>query len=284
MKNKILLLSFILMSFSASAQYFEVGMEWVYVNTPFFTPGYPPTIETMKIVGDTVIDNEPVFIIEGNSTESIFDIHFISESGQQVFYYKDGEKRLLYDFSLENGDSWSVKSPWCCGDVGYGDTLNVIVDSVGSIIFNGTSLKLQYVHNDWSDWWQHVEGIGSLYGFFPVPGLAELNVQLRCVIYPNGDILKFTDAEDCYTIVGVNDIQQSGLAIYPNPVIDHLSIENKDEKAYELRVFNQQGQLLHFSKKAHTGQQLSTINWPSGSYLVQLAMDEGVFTQVIIKE
>ena len=291
MKNKILLFSFLLFSFSASAQYFEVGMEWVYGQYTI-QPGWPPSIGTVTIIGDTTINNEPAFIIEGdggNNTygsqgHTTYDIRYIGESGQQVFYYLNDEKRLLFDFSLDIGDTLNVITPFCCSG-SLDDTLMAWVDSISVINFNGTELKHQHFNGGW-EWSNHlVEAVGSLYSFFPNPPLADnAYSKLRCVIYPNGDILKFTDDEDCYTIVGINDIQQSGLAIYPNPVIDELTIENKDEKSYEFRVFNQQGQIMYFSKKAHDGQKINTTTWASGAYLVQLIVGEGTFTQVVVKE
>ena len=282
MKNKILLFSFILMSFSASAQYFEVGMKWVYgqhTNIPM----WPSSIGTVTIVGDTTINNEPVFIIEGDN-HFTDDIRYISESGQQIFYYKNGEKRLLLDFALDLGDTLKVNTWWCCQGA-LGDTLVASVDSISVIDFNGTELKHQHFTGGWEWSVDLVEGVGSLYSFFPNHPLWD-NVysKLRCVIYPNGDILKFTDNEDCFTIVGMNDIQESGLSIYPNPVHDDLMIENKEGKSYELRVFNQQGQLLHFSKKSTIGQKVNTTDWSSGAYLIQLIMDEAIFTEVIVKE
>ena len=284
MKNKILLFSFLFFSLSASAQYFEVGMTWVYGQYTTM-PGWPPHISTMTITGDTMINGEAAFIIDppepsysGNPR-----IRYIGESGQQVFYYMNDEKRLLYDFSLNVGDTLVVKAQWCC----QGDLLDTIVgyvDSVGSITVSGVPLKYQdFGSADWPR--EHVEGVGSLYYFFPNPPLFDnAYSKLRCVIYPNGDILKFTDDEDCYTIMGVNDIQQSGLAMYPNPVMDELTIENKEGKAYTLRFFNQQGQLLFHTAKSYTGQKINTTNWPPGAYWVELVVDKETFTQVIVKE
>ncbi|HHB79364.1 MAG TPA: T9SS type A sorting domain-containing protein [Saprospiraceae bacterium] len=283
MKNKILLFSFLLFSLSASAQYFEVGMEWVYGQYTTM-PGWPPSIGTITIIGDTTINNEPVFIIEGGGEHETYDIRYISESGQKVYYYKDDEKRLLFDFSLGISDTLNVITPFCCSG-NLEDTLVAWVDSISVINFNGAEWKYQHFNGGW-EWSNHiVEGVGSLYSFFPNPPLADnAYSKLRCVVYPNGDILKFTDDEDCYTILGVNDLEQSGLAIYPNPVIDELTIENRDEKTYGLRVFNQQGQALYFSEKSHDGQKLNTSSWASGVYLVQVVVREGIFTQVFVKE
>ncbi len=284
MKNKILLFSFLLLSLTASAQYFEVGMMWVYGQYSTM-PGWPPSIGTMTITGDTIINGEAAFIIDPPkpSFNGNLSIRYIGESGQQVFYYMNDEKRLLYDFSLTVGDTLVVKASWCCQGNNL-DTIVGVVDSVKSITVSGVPLKYQdFGTADWPR--EHVEGVGSLYSFFPYPPLFDnAYSKLRCVIYPNGDILKFTDDEDCYIIMGVNDIQQSGLAMYPNPVMDELTIENKEGKAYELRIFNQQGQLIFTAPSSYENKKIATTAWASGTYLVQVVSNEGVFMDVLVKQ
>ncbi len=286
MKNKILILSFFLLSFSASAQYFQVGMEWVYGEYTL-TPGWPPTISTVTIIGDTLINNEPAFVLNqpevalGASAST--SIRYISENGQQVYYYLEGEKRLLYDFSLEVGDTLAVKGQWCCeGD--ELDSLICSVDSIHTISLNGMELKTQhFCGGEWMG--QHVEGVGSLYSFFPNYPLADNTYsKLRCVIYPNGDILKFTDDEDCYVILGVNDIRSHGLSVYPNPIVDNLFIENQQDKTYELRIFSPQGQLIYAALQQNGSQSIGTSHWAKGIYLMHLVVDDMVFSKLLVKE
>ncbi len=285
MKNKILLLSFLLFSLSASAQYFEVGMKWVY----FVDEGenfIPSWLYSVTIIGDTTINGESAFVLESKFPVRI---KYISESGQQVYYYKeDLKKHLFFDFSLVVGDTLAMEMPWCCeGDLF--DSTHAIVDTVEYLNINGKDYKHQILtaKNGYHPRWDHLEGVGDMIEFFPHYPLADtwVDVSLRCVIYPNGDTLKFTEDEDCLTLVGIADIQESGLSIYPNPVMDVLTIENEAGKTYELRVYNDLGQLIFAAPNTTTqGQKIMTGDWASGAYTVMLVVGETVYTKWVVKE
>ena len=68
----------------------------------------------------------------------------------------------------------------------------------------------------------------------------------------------------------------SGLRAFPNPASkgqDQIRIEfTNNQSLFPIQVYNLQGQ-LYFSQEIYSGQSISTKNWPSGIYLLQLDRD-----------
>ena len=76
-----------------------------------------------------------------------------------------------------------------------------------------------------------------------------------------------------------NDVQKSGLRIYPNPVKNSLNIQTPD-KLQKLEIYSANGQLVKTSFLKET----SVANLPKGNYVAKITTDKGVQTEKIIKE
>ncbi len=289
MKNLAILFLLMFSSYAVSAQYFEVGMKWTYVHAVGGPPAAYWEINTIEIVGDTVIDGETRFVLDGRCNCTQNQIKMISQDNQKVYYYSNGEKRLLYDFSLIAGDTLKVKSP---DTVGMPDSLFIYIESVTTENIDGQDFQIQVTDPDYftnsfgADWGDNfIEGIGSYnWCLFPQEALCEEGSFLRCVTYADGTTIKFTDEPDCY-VLGTDDIKLSGISIQPNPMEDRFYIKNPDNHSFAIQVFNQQGQLMFAQKEMRSAnQEVITKDWATGTYLLRLVNEKGVFTRMLVKE
>lgn len=287
MKKIFFLFLLVFSSSFVSAQYFEVGMKWTYAHGV----GLPPVnfvIHSIEIVGDTVVDGETWYVLDGRCNCSP-EVKLIHQEGQKVFYRWAGEKHLLYDYALGAGDSLQIQFPHSIDDSLHG--ISMIIDATEVVDFGGQNIMTQQMsyaepNTFGADFGQKfAEGLGSLdFCLFPQDGLCEEGSYLRCITYADGTVIKFTDDPDCY-IVGTDDIELSGISLQPNPVTDYLRIENPDNHSFTIQVFNQQGQLMLAQKEIRaSAHEIIAKGWVSGTYMVRLVNKEGVFTRMIVKE
>jgi hypothetical protein len=75
------------------------------------------------------------------------------------------------------------------------------------------------------------------------------------------------------TNTGVATVSQTdGLSVYPNPVNDILYLQwiNTQSGTYTVSVYNTVGQLMQTLANPHS---ISTTDWPSGVYLLNIQKD-----------
>lgn len=79
----------------------------------------------------------------------------------------------------------------------------------------------------------------------------------------------------CWIYTSTEDISDRSIdyGIYPNPGIDFLTIRSKEDVVFS--VFNAMGQLVTSGVLKGELQTVSTQNWETGIYLVQLSSDKG---------
>lgn len=196
---------------------------------------------------------------------------------KQVFFYDVNGDALAYDFSLNQGDTYTTTIYQC--------TMLVTVDSVDTVIFlNGESRKRMYVSmsglsgcfglSDMEVW---IEGIGSL------KGLTRLAFYMFIVdVYPNlicfkeNDTLKYHDpnyASCFYSSVGLNDLGKNvGIKIYPNPIEDFVTVEMESPmKINSIHVSNALGELLIETNET----ELDLSQLTKGIYFIRVMTDSG---------
>ncbi|MFZ2900160.1 MAG: hypothetical protein WA004_16140 [Saprospiraceae bacterium] len=90
-------------------QTLQVGMRWEYLSFPFFiiNPNEPPVdTATLEIVGDTLIQGKEYFQLATNTYPCNYEpTTLIREEGSRVYHHYEGEDYLLYDYSLNPGDT-----------------------------------------------------------------------------------------------------------------------------------------------------------------------------------
>lgn len=85
-------------------------------------------------------------------------------------------------------------------------------------------------------------------------------------------------------LVTIEDAQlDSEILMYPNPVLDQLTIESQDLQGFQLEVFNLLGELVYQTKISGAIEQVNTSSWNAGMYSVRLSNENMVITQKIVK-
>lgn len=86
------------------------------------------------------------------------------------------------------------------------------------------------------------------------------------------------------TMLSVDDFNASGLSMFPNPVLDHVSIANNNVKINTYAVVDSNGRTL-ISKKYNANNNLIDLSsLAKGIYFIQLETEKGTLSKKIIKE
>lgn len=96
--------------------------------------------------------------------------------------------------------------------------------------------------------------------------------------------VKYLDYPQNY--VSINEIETAHARVFPNPVVNQLTIETKDNYTIEtVKVYNTSGALMSNEIKKSKDSQwvLNTSNLPSGSYIIETHTNKGIQRNVIIK-
>ena len=138
--------------------FLEEGKVWTYYYYNDMT-GHD-FCKSLIVRGDTIIDNREYKRIVNAETESLDCT--MREEGKKVFvsYPNTSGETLLYDFSLNKGDSFPLDG----GGEGSNASSLAIVVSVDTIIVDGNAYRALDVRpkgDSLPNWW--VEGIGGMY-------------------------------------------------------------------------------------------------------------------------
>ena len=178
-KQISLLFTFLLLSQNYSfSQWSPNGATWytgIIENISSQNQGFIRTIS----IGDTVLNSIDCKLLESVHVNSSGQITLVdtlimySDSGR-VFHYRNGSLYILYDFSLNAGDSWQTIAPYPSLFTLSGNSpdtiVEVVVDSISTITISGIAKKVMYVHSDSNDWYflnPIIEDIGGAGGLFP---------------------------------------------------------------------------------------------------------------------
>jgi len=261
------------------------GFGWVVTKTYMY-----------KTTGkDTIIESKLYSIIEKyDSLSNHISYVFAREDSDGNFFARiwspfntDIEDVLLYDFSLEVGDTFSLHN-----------NIDFVVVSIDSITLSNNERrkiwnfeaanwtdKCNY-YPDYDDRW--IEGIGSINGIFS-PGCVSYTDYLRLLcFYDNNNILyQHSIDENCFvSSVGINeDSLDVQIQIYPNPASNHITIETTANQhlPYQLEIFDITGRIVH-SEVLSESKTLININMlHSGMYFAKIQQGSHVQLKKFIK-
>jgi len=302
LKRLLLFLIFTGFIFSAKGQNWAApGAVWHYSFTNFGYDGYVKIIHT----GDTVISGKTCDILQKtrfgyNYFNSVFDTVYLGEDftyiqNDTVFYFRNNQFFILYDFNATVGDSWIV-SGWNIPTPCTNNTDTVSVDSISNIIINSDTLKVLYVSPlypaDWTfGWWQNpfnrrvVEKIGCLAYMFPEPycvtDLSE-GGYFRCYSDSSGWSYQTGISPSCDFILGINEMENNfSFSISPNPSSGIFTI-SCSEKIEGIEIVNLLGEKVSSGSE---NQEIDLTKESKGIYFVRVWDGEGNYSvQKIIIE
>lgn len=281
-----------------------IGAEWYYSQ---YVSHNPPQANYVKHVSekDSLIAGKPVKVIRKTKftregTEHL-GFEYLHQNGDTVFYWKNGEFRELYNFSLQKGDSMMIYSDMpnyclCLDNSPYGW---VTVDSVFSVTINNQQLKAYTtVTNEGSAWgfgpYPIIENIGSTMYLLPqsvfcdcimdIPGIG----ALRCYS-DNVSGTRYFGNLPCDTLttfpVYADIINTSrSFKLYPNPASDYLTIELVPGMQ-SLSIFSVDGRLIRVENvnENHGPVTIQVGHLQPGTYFIKVLSDKLFKTNSFIK-
>jgi hypothetical protein len=192
---------------------------------------------------------------------------------------------LMFDFSLDVGDSITTESCW--GFFEAPQTL--IVTSIDTITMYDGSARRRWslVYGPTSDlqgneeFW--IEGIGNAYTWLyhsMSHSCVDINAGLHCFF--ESDVRKFPSTEfpigiDCCNPFSVEEMSTSAFSIFPSPATDQTSIQFEAAHIPQsIQIFNATGQLLHTENVLGRLQmQLNVLEYAKGIYTVRGRFENG---------
>lgn len=257
-----------------------VGAEWYY---EIHNADGSVTFQHLQCVGDTVVAEErPKIIVrtntiyEGKNRRQEVTHEYVYERNGVVYWWNNtlGKFTMLYDFSAEEGDEWTVE----VGDRSF--TTKVYATEMQYI--NGIPYKkLTILDPETAFDGELLSSIGHLTSFFPErlmnQGKGYRVDGMRCywvdgdLILKNGD----TDCDEIYDqhhhVVVENDDET--FTVHPNPNNGFFTVMGENLK--QIEVFDVLGQRIT-SLTANSDQMIIDLSGqPAGVYLVNIIDQEG---------
>lgn len=262
----------------------------------------------MESVKDTLVMGMPSSVLQGYVLEvngdttlagqyTFNDRMVIHQRGDSVFYLRGNQFELLYDFSLDAGDTMNIVTPLPYDPDGHHpDTMiQVIIESVGEIVVDHDTLRTQEIKinqdafnsNFWMDG-LNIEKIGNTSFLLPVHSLfcdVFCPIPLRC--YQDDDIFYKTVDITCDSTWVVSSTNPRSalpnILLYPNPLYPGSTMHLEGIKVEEWWVTDVQGRLII---KGESIQGFLSIDIPSiikpGMYFVRMRSDHDVYIRKIL--
>lgn len=259
----------------AVGQYFpEQDASWEGVT---YTLAGPQAFREV-LCGQTVINGRTYsqFWKVSGEADTLAYLAAIRTNGPRVYYVEEGgeEERLLYDFSLDTGDTIRVQY------VGLPGEITLKVASVAFMMQDTVSRKvvnfvpIMGIQEVW------VEGVGSLFGplnrgFIAVDAYSELfcqrlsgNLSYRTAA---ADACNFV--HDC-TLTGRNYVSPPaiGARVFPTVSSGEFQLDHSSSERVDARLFNSVGQCVWQRKRLPEGQhRWQFAHLPAGIYYLTLS-------------
>ena len=270
----------------------EEGKRW---NTLFslFPPPTAPyhcTTTSHKLMGDTILDEVKYkklyytisedlsgWCLNGVIRENDEGQVFFREYGYLTHVF--GDEKMLYDFSMQSGDSiWYYDPSECLKLLSVSDTI------LEGECVSRKAYYFSYEENgvDYGDREIWIEGIGSLNGllepgtYFFIGGY----YNLLCYYEDENLIWHHPRINGCYVGVdGLEDIEaDNSISVCPNPASETVHVEGV--RSAEVQVFNALGQVV---KTVWGTNEIDLRGLVEGVYLLRITDADGkVYTNKIM--
>ncbi|MFP4664806.1 MAG: T9SS type A sorting domain-containing protein [Bacteroidales bacterium] len=249
-------------------------------------PGDTITISYL-LSGDTVINSTTYQILyqiacaETANVQPAGDpVAFLRENtdSQRVFIYSEGEELLLYDFSLQEGDTVHGE------DYAFESHLDMVVTQTDSILINENYCKQIDFNvtddNNWTSGWTESTGGVSLLDY--IKGDTWYSEILNC-LYEDGLLVYYdTEYNDCCPeVTGIEDenVHHANLKIYPNPAMNTVQIEFNDSEPAHVSILDIRGKLVHKAPLESGKAEIDLSHLPAGVYVAKITGSFGVISR-----
>lgn len=292
---------------SSQNEYFSGNPKWgmneQHQEAPFAPVWGKKT--TLFVEGDTLLNNEVyVKIYEVGiqywnlNTSNYSEIPYSNPSvvaclrseGMKMYKWDEyqNEEEILYDFDVEEG-----------GQFNYSPTLTdatdptLFVDSISYITLAGIERKVIHIEGWENEGGDFIEGVGHRRGLWHPLG-PQLDFGWFFVCYSLNGESYFVDiygapwlipsTEQCEFVVGLEEISEKKINMYPNPANDYVSLLSASQiSSIEITDFT--GRIVFKVQPNSTYTNLDIKILPSGYYFVRVTTDNNrIKTLKLIKE
>ena len=118
-------------------------------------------------------------------------------------------------------------------------------------------------------------------GYNATGGILTLTIPAGTYQITKGDSANLYYMSIAYTANRINEAETSGLFLYPNPVIDNLTIDGKTG-IEKVEIYSLTGVLV--KSDGANSKTIDMTNLQNGAYLVKIFTEKGLFKQTIIKK
>jgi hypothetical protein len=276
----------ILDSIGEIGEFYSVYLASMKINDSYFTPLLPPLNSKYNLR----VKNDSVFMTglikkPNASTDSLFT------------------NLLLYDFSMQVGDSLHIYLPYIGLDSNY------VLDSIIPILYPDDSLRETYylskiLENGKRNKISWIKGLGSLGGLNKYSPKFYYSMSYFLIsVCKNGNpifihnfgILNFSgycsDEEldkiiiDYYTqYVTIKDLLKNEIiAIYPNPASEEITLTREgNPQSTQVQVYDMQGKKIFSTEWKDASIKINTQEWRNGIYTVRIG--EQIVRKVVIQK
>jgi hypothetical protein len=239
----------------------------------------------IKFQGDSLINDleyKKVLQTDDSLHSDWYVNGFIREDAatQKVYLYDSysNEDMLLYDFSLEQGDSILA------GD----GVFFAKVDSVIYEPFGNSTDTLKQIYFDSGGVW--IEGIGSLWGVLEgLNAFYMVGATLKLVCYYENDFLVYhnPDFETCFpdsTTVSVSMFgDKKEIEIFPNPARDKITIYSQSSRILAVEIYDLTGTCVYRNLNAGSNRgDLETDKFSKGMYVLKVRNERETISRKIV--
>jgi hypothetical protein len=266
----VILITQIFSSYTIGQENFAIdGARWYYnyqYELLFPAHGY----NLYEVIGDTIVLDQKAKIIQksfhpyrGNATITGYEI--ILNKDPKVYYLKNDQFKLMYDFSLKVSDTLFVEVL----NLNCDSVSPIIVDSIETLCFDTINLKslylsyTLYLKEEFGESFKQVDNIIERIGneiqfnYQPACDISDqfVNTTLRCYVDSDIGTYKgyywqyFHSGKDCDSLVdgsiGINQFLDSEkeITIFPNPTNNTLNILIHSEMTSEVFIYDLLGNL-----------------------------------------
>ncbi|MDL2262869.1 T9SS type A sorting domain-containing protein [Bacteroidales bacterium OttesenSCG-928-I21] len=202
---------------------------------------------------------------------------------KQVWQRKNQREVLIYDFSLNVGDTIDFHY--------HGEDITILIDSIGFITMNdGDERRVFHLGYDMMTGMYEciIEGIGSNLGI--------TDAYTRALVGETTDLLCFKENQDlifinsyyntCYRKSSTTNVDTqyfgNNFEIYPNPVESTIYLQSENNNIKSVSLINIGGQIL---KEFYTNiSKIDVTDLPAGVYLLKVYYDNTYVTKKIVIE
>ena len=285
MKDKLLVIGFLLlMNLGYTQTLLEENKTWNVVTCMNF--GGCST-QILKISGDTTIDQviyKKLYFTNDSIDNNWHILYGIRENTETnlvyIYDFMKGEEKLLYDFSLQEGDIF--QTPLC-------PDFEMVLGEIDTVTLENGEQRRRYSFG-YSEQW--IVGIGSLNGLVSVGYnycMMDIWKELSCCHESDELIYMSPEYSDCYVnTLGIEDGMKKELVkVFPNPTNGMIKLQFNDLVFSDMtiEVVNMSGQLVFSNVFSSYNNESIDLNYLSkGIYSIIIKSDNQIYRDKLLIE